>query len=162
MPGKYLKRAAEACAWKRRFDSPEEASIESEGRFGVYKCAVCGYFHLTSSKPALKVALEEGMATPEPRVTLGDLDWSALRPQTQELPVKPKAPKLETESRETVTVVRTPNKEGVALVVHHGKLERTLPIFPHLRSQVTTGCEVTVAILEKGLLVLVVQPQSDS
>jgi len=161
MPGKYLKKAARACAGKRRFDSPEEASIESGGRFGVYKCAICGTFHLTRAGPALKVTLQEESAPPEPKVTLGDLDWSALRPKEQDQTPKPKLVKKETETREIVRVTREPNKDGVALVVREGKLTRTLPIFPALRSRVQIGVQITVAVLEKGLLVLDVQTPGD-
>lgn len=88
MPGKYLKRAAQACSGKARFASAEEAMRHAEGRLQSYRCAVCGEWHLTSRGSPSQTSTKE--APESPWAKLKDLTWPDLPvpepPRPEDLP----------------------------------------------------------------------------
>ncbi len=171
MPGKYLKRATQACTGKARFETQQEAERTAEYRYRAYQCAVCHAWHLTSRSGAARrpddLEPEAPPERPKPLATLGDLDWTGLaaepsakkpkaakpaRPAKLPGPPAPTAKPLE--QRILARCASGLRKDHRVILVIDETLLKSRPVLESLRAQIRTGALVVVAPVEGSAIVL--------
>ena len=151
--GRYLKAAERACARKARFETVASARAFVEGRYGAYRCVVCGGFHLTSGRGD-RPAPPEPLRKEPPGPKLGDLDWSAV---TDPKPPQPPPRRLSASTSEptpTEAEAETPKrtarcaavcgKDGRVLLVVAGRLVKSAPVDRALRADLDEGTIVEI------------------
>lgn len=158
--GRYLKAAERACSRKARFETAAAAVAFAQGRYGAYRCVVCGKYHLTSGRGDRPEPVEPPKKAP-PGPKLGDLDWSAVTepktdfrsstPNPSSSPDEARPPSQdpprggEEGSLRTARCAGSPGKDGRVLLVVRGKLTKSAPVERSLRGSLSEGTIVEIA-----------------